>query len=327
MSRPLAALLCGLLLALPNSSVAAVTFDWAYVGNAGNAADPSTGRGSVNYGFAISRTEVTNAEYAEFLNTVAADDAFGGVDPTLYNNLMGSASLGGITRSGSPGTYSYSVRPNMANKPVAYVSFFDAMRFVNWLHNGQVNGGTESGVYEIGTGVDEVRSENARFWIPSEDEWYKAAYHQPATQGGDTDDYWLYPTASNAAPTLATANLVGDITNPGANVANYDSASPWNGLVTTVASAGPESSSFYGTFDQAGNLSEWNEPVLDSVLRGFRGGNWASNSIGLRSDNRVGGLPAFENSVIGFRIATIPEPTTATLLILGVMGATVRRRC
>ena len=160
----------------------------------------------------------------------------------------------------------------MGNKPVNFVSFFDSMRFVNWLENGQPTGGsgTESGVYTIGNGLNETRAPGATFFIPSEDEWYKAAYHQPAVQGGDTDDYWLYPTASNSVPTVATANSVGDINNPGANVANYGSGADWNGQdgnVTTVGSAGPLSASFYGTFDQGGNVREWNEAVIGSSAR------------------------------------------------------------
>jgi formylglycine-generating enzyme required for sulfatase activity len=166
----------------------------------------------------------------------------------------------------------------MADKPVNYVSFLDAMRFVNWLDNGQGSGDTESGVYAVNNGLTETRSVNASYFIPSEDEWYKAAYHQPAAQGGDSDDYWLYPTASNTAPTVATATSTGDIANPGTNVANYFDGADWNsqdGNVTTVGSAGSgsESESFYGTSDQGGNVGEWNEAVIGSS-RGLRGGSW-----------------------------------------------------
>ncbi len=304
------------------TSAATVGFEFAHVGNAGNAADPMTGLGSVPYNYSISKTEVTNAQYTAFLNAVASTDDFGGDDPTLYDNRMDFNSIGGITRNGQPGSYSYVTKANMADKPVTYVSFFDAMRFVNWLHNGQSVAGTETGVYTIDNGVSEVRSAEARFWIPSEDEWYKAAYHQPAGQGGDSDDYWLYPTASNTAPTLATANNVGDISNPGADVANYDFARPWDGILTTVGSAGPNSASFYGTFDQGGNVSEWNEAVLESNLRGFRGGSWNSNSIGLRSDNQVGGLPTFG---LGFRVASVPEPSSICVGVAPILCLILQR--
>jgi sulfatase modifying factor 1 len=311
---------------LPQPCLAEVTFDWAYVGNVGNSPDPATGAGAVSYDYAISKHEVTNAQYTEFLNAVAATDNFGGVDPALYSSFMASTSMGGIVQSGGPGSYSYSTKPNMAQKPVTYVSFFDAMRFTNWLHNGQGSGGTESGVYAIGSGVSEVRAADARYWIPSGNEWYKAAYHQPAAQSGDADDYWLYPTASNTAPIKATANLVGDITNPGSNVANYAPPRSWDGAVTTVGSGGASSDSFYGAFDQGGNVSEWTEEVFDSIYRGMPGGSWSTNVIGLRADDRVSTLPEFELLSVGFRIATIPEPTALALATMLAGYALLRRR-
>jgi formylglycine-generating enzyme required for sulfatase activity len=295
-----------------------VTFDWAIVGNAGNAADPQTGFGAVSYNYAISTTEVTNAQYVEFLNAVAATDSFGGVRPALYNTQIGSDARGGITRSGVPGSFTYATKPNMANKPVNYVSFFDAMRFVNWLHNGQGSGGTETGVYAIGNGLDEVRSADARFWIPSEDEWYKAAYHDATA--GTAGVYFDYATGSDSIPIFATANSVGDISNPGAGVVNWRARAGWNGRngnVTTVGSAGLASASPYGTFDQNGNVSEWNEAVFDPSnpsLRGQRGGSWGgslTNSSNLRADSRGADIPAIGGSNVGFRVATVvPEPSS-----------------
>ena len=208
---------------LAGPAPAEVTFDWATVGNPDNAADPLNegdipGIGSVAVVYRIAKSEVTNDQYAQFLNAVAATNANG-----LYNGSMGSNARGGITQNGSSGSFTYSVKTDMGNKPVNYVSFLDAMRFVNWLHNGQPTDAqdastTETGVYTIGTGVSEIRAADAQFFIPTENEWYKAAYHQPSAQGGDTDDYWLYPTASNSVPTVATANATGDISNPADNV-------------------------------------------------------------------------------------------------------------
>ena len=148
----------------------------------------------------------------------------------------------------------------MGDKPVNFVSFFDAMRFSNWLENGQGAGSTESGVYSIGTGLDESRAVNARFFIPSEDEWYKAAYHDPVNAGADangTTDYWFYPTQSDIAPTTATADGTGNIDNDTANIANYKDGSDWNsqnGNVTTVGSGGTGSESYYGVADLGGNV-------------------------------------------------------------------------
>jgi len=312
---------------LPHSTSATVIFNWATVGNPGNAADPTTGFGTVADTYRIARTEVTNGQYAEFLNAKAASDPNG-----LYNTNMGvTTQRGGITRSGSSGSFTYAPSANMDNKPVNYVSFFDTMRFTNWLHNGQGAGSTETGVYNVTDGVSEARDPNASFFIPSEDEWYKAAYHQPAAQGGDSDNYWLYPTASNSVPTLATANSVGDISNPGTNVANYNFDAVWNGQngnVTTVGSAGPGSASFYGTFDQGGNVWEWNEALLSgSSRRGLRSGSWSGVENVLRSSLRNNFSPSGEVANIGFRVASvIPEPASLAMIVAGIPLLLRRRR-
>ena len=80
----------------------AVTIPTVPVGNAGNAAD-ITGYGSVAYNYRIGTYEVTNAQYAEFLNAKAKSDPL-----NLYHTGMASA-FGGIVRSGSSGNYSYTV--------------------------------------------------------------------------------------------------------------------------------------------------------------------------------------------------------------------------
>jgi sulfatase modifying factor 1 len=325
------------------SELQAVTIPTVLVGNAGNAPDAflwplnnptNTLFGGVAYDFRIGTTEVTNAQYIEFLNAKAASDPL-----ALYNPSMGSSILGGIVRSGSPGSYSYAAKSNMADKPVNYVSWYDSIRFANWLNNGQGNGDTETGAYTLlgGTptpsnGVSITRNMGASWFLPSEDEWYKAAYHQPASQGGPFDDYWTYPTASDTAPISATANAVGDISNPGANVANFGTDADWNGRsgnVTTVGSAGPLSQSFYGTFDQAGNVWEWNEALLrDATSRGLRGDSF---SISVETSFSYAGFrmladPSNEASIHGFRVATVPEPSTYTLAALGVIGLLAARR-
>jgi formylglycine-generating enzyme required for sulfatase activity len=296
------------------------------VGNPGNPPDPgniSEGNtyGAVAYEFSIGRYEVTNAQYTEFLNLVA------GTDPnSLYNENMGSNARGGIARSGASGSYTYAVKPNMGDKPVSFVSWYDAVRFCNWLHNGRPTGAqnattTEGGAYtlagatSIGVGSDPIHRENgrnagARFWIPSENEWYKAAYHQPAADGGDADHYWLYPTGANTEPTIATADEFGNINNDTANIANYYLGADWNGQdgnVTTVGSGGPGSASYYGAFDIAGNVWEWNEQIINGG-RGLRGGSWGGPSGGhyvfLGSPLRNSGVaPSGEDIDFGFRVA------------------------
>ena len=199
------AFVCALpvLLAAPAS---AVEIDWVFVGDPGNPPDTASNCfaancGSVGYEYSISKFEVTNAQYAEFLNLKAARNSVG-----LYNTNMGSDAQGGITRSGSPGSHTYAVKPGFADKPVNFVSLYDAMRFANWLHNGQGNGDTESGAYTLlgGTALPSnwstVTSEpDAKIFLPSENEWYKAAYYD-----GPSATYFVFPTGTDA-PTSCSA--------------------------------------------------------------------------------------------------------------------------
>jgi len=333
------------LFATGTPSHAEVAFEWVTVGRPGNLPDPLNsgavpGIGAVPYVYRIAKYEVTNAQYVEFLNAVATTDT-----NSLYHVWMASDSLrGGIERTGSPGTYVYATKPNMGDKPVNLVTYINAMRFANWLHNGQPTGAqdvttTEDGAYSIADGFAEVRKPMARFFIPSENEWYKAAYHQPQADGGDVDDFWLYSTRSNSIPTIAQADAVGNISNPGANVANYQFGAVWNGQgghVTTVGSAGSLSDSYYGTADQAGNLHEWNEALLLSgSCRGARGGAWAYAGTALSSSVQGCEHPSSFSSAlmrVGFRIATVAEnagvPAVSTwgLLVL-LFGLLVAATC
>lgn len=307
-----------------------VTLEWVTVSDAGNAAD-STGYGSVSYEYQIMKYEVTNAQYAEFLNAKAASDP-----NNLYNTSMGSDARGGITRSGSSGSYSYSVKSGYADMPVVYVSHLDAQRFANWIHNGQGSGDTETGAYTVGSLA--IHSGLANVWIPTENEWYKAAYYQPMSAGGPSDSYWLYPTRSDTQPTSATAPSAL------ANAANYyydDSianginggyavtqSTSFNGGTNYLTNVGAysNSSSYYGTFDQGGNVWEWNEAVFSGTARGLRGGSY----IGV--DSLQSSVPAFldpanELNDVGFRLASsVPEPTRMVLLLTGGCGLLLRRR-
>lgn len=300
-----------------NAIQGVVRVEMVTVGDAGNFAD-TTGvpnpAGAVAYEYKIGKYEVTNAQYAAFLNAVAAADS-----NNLFNTNMGSNARGGITRSGTSPNFSYAVNAFMGDKPVNYVSWYDCLRFCNWLHNGQPSGAqdattTEDGAYTL-TGTNSIqtpgsdpthgangRNAGARFHLPSEDEWYKAAYHEP---GASTNSYWLYPTRSDTAPTVATADAFGNIDNDAANIANYNFGADWNGEngnVTTVGSGGPGSASYYDAFDMGGNVWEWNEQNI-SGSRGLRGGSWVFVSGLLRSSFRNGGNPSLEVDSYGFRVA------------------------
>src|SRR4029453_11714492 len=127
MPRLFLSLLLSLLIA---SAASAVTMDWTPIGNPGNACDPQSQGcfGAVGYDYLIGTYEVTNAQYAEFLNAKGASDP-----SVLYSS--GKTGFGGITRSGTFGNYTYSVVAGREDMPVSYVSFFDALRFTNWMNN------------------------------------------------------------------------------------------------------------------------------------------------------------------------------------------------
>jgi len=159
------AVLAGISLVTP--AMAVVNIAWVPVGNAGNSADPSTGYGAVGYSYQIGKYEVTNSQYAEFLNAKGASNSNG-----IYNAGMAGY---GIAQTGSFGSYTYSVTSGLENRPVVYVSWYDAARFTNWLGNGQGSGDMETGAYTLSgnTGIITVNS-GATVYLPSEDEWYKA---------------------------------------------------------------------------------------------------------------------------------------------------------
>ncbi len=277
---------------------------------------------------------MTNAQYVEFLNAVA--DA----DPnSLYNILMNSSTQGGITRSGSSGNYTYAVKADAigngpggadytyGNKPAVYVSFFDAMRFTNWLENGQPTGvqsasTTEAGVYSIGSGSDEVRNPNATYFIPSDDEWYKAAYYDPNNGGGVYHDY---PTSNDTPPDNNLPSF------DSGNSANYRDSGVYTtgdfSYPMTDVGAYTQSGSPYGTFDQGGNVWEWNEAaIILSSLRGSRGGGWSFISGDLLASDTRYDHPTVENDLAGFRVASIPEPSAMLLGAMAAVGLLMRRR-
>jgi len=322
------------------SPAQAVIFDWATVGNPGNTGEyqPLQGTfGAVDYTYRISKHEVTNNQYTEFLNAV---DPTGANSLFLYNSNMSSHARGGINfNDGAANGSKYEIKSGRDNNPVVFVSFFEAMRFTNWLENGQGSGNTESGVYTIGSGSDEVRDPNATFFIPSEDEWYKAAYHK---NDGITGNYWDYPTSTDVVPysdnpsslnTPDDTNVANVFKNDG--IANgFDDGYAVTGSTSldnnqnylTDVGAYSQAVSPYGTFDQGGNVWEWNELVFDpdlgplpivligeggevqpdsSFLRGSRGGCWCGSSGSLSALDRGYVGPTSENSIFGFRVASV----------------------
>ena len=308
----------------------AVTIDWVPVGNPGNTAD-TTGQpnpaGAVADAFRIMKFEFTNQQYTEFLSSVAATDTY-----SLYNANMGSNARGGITQSGASGSYTYAAKPNMGDKPVLFVSWFDAARVSNWLMNGATSSSsTETGAYTLNGGTSgnaPAVNSGAAVYIPTENQWYKAAYYK----GGSTNaGYWDYATQSDTAPTAVTSGStgIGSAGNAG-NFANFNLAADWNsqnGNVTTVGTNGGASA--YNAFDMSGNVLEWNDLTGAAGLsRGARGGLWDNNATLLSSSSRNQYTASNESEYFGFRLAAVPEPSTYAMALAGLAcgGYSVFRR-
>jgi formylglycine-generating enzyme required for sulfatase activity len=287
--------------------------DWVTVGDPGNACDVQSEGcfGAVASAYRISKFETTNAQYAEFLNTVAAADPNG-----LYNTRMGSdETFGGITRSGSSGSHSDSVKSGFADKPVTFISFYTSLRFVNWLHNGQGSGDTETGAYTITAGGITantiIRNAGATIFLPSENESYKAAYYDAVSTS-----YFDYPAGSDTQTTCTMPGAAANTANCFLAVFDLTDVGSYTG------SASPN-----GTFDQGGNVWEYTDTIVSAGGRAMRGGSWFNAAIDTGASAQGQGSPlADDNNNIGFRVAMIPEPSTALLLASGLAALAVGRR-
>ena len=309
--------------------------EFVTVGDPNNTADTTT-YGAVSETFDIMKFEFTNQQYVQFLNSV---DPNGNQTNGIYNESMGSNARGGISfTSGNSAGSKYAVKTNMGNKPVNYVSWFDAARVSNWLHNGATSSSSmETGAYTLNnatTGNALALNIGAKFFIPSENQWYKAAYYKG---GGTNAGYWPYATQSNTLPTPVTANSTGvGSAGSSGNLANYNIVADWNGQdgnVTTVGTNGGPST--YGAFDMTGNVREWNDrSSSSSSLRGLRGGFWNGGSGFLSSSARHNFPAWFEDLDIGFRVASLPSSAAAvpepSMMVIGTLfgigGLMAKRR-
>lgn len=297
------------------AAASAISIPTVPIGNPGNAGDArvmndgTTGHGSVGYVYNIGTTEVTNTQYAAFLNAVASDDTYG-----LYNPSM-AGPFCGITRGGVSGAYSYAVTEGREANPVTYVSSWDAARFANWLHNGQPTGEQNAGTTEDGAytltpdGISEntiARNAGWRWAVTSEDEWYKAAYHQPAGAGGSPTNYWRFPTSSDSIPTSSDANF--------------------GGIVGNTMPAGSYGPNYYGVFDIAGNVWEVTDTIARGLYRPMRGGSMFSPGAFAAADDRNTTNAANEGADDGFRVVNVPAPASTALMAFGLIGALARRR-
>ncbi len=286
-------LFCAIFLLAPRPTTA-ITMSWTPVGNPGNTADPATGSlyGAVPYSYNIGTYDVTSSQYVAFLNS---NDPTGANLLALYNSNMSIIYTAGHYAVSGDG-----------NLPVHFVSYYGTLRFANWMDNGQIGGDTESGAYTLlgdtptpSNANTITRTAGAIVFLPSENEWYKAAYYNPATSS-----YYLYPTSSNSTP-----NASGPTSTP--NSANYANAV---GSLTEVG-AYSGTTSPYDAFDMGGDVLQWNEALI-GLDRGLRGGAFFNIAANLESTNRTDSGPSGGIASVGFRLASVPEPSTAVLAVV-----------
>ncbi len=282
---------------------------------------------------------MTAAQYTAFLNAVSTtSDPYG-----LYYHGMATAFPGnfgvniGISQSGSPGSYTYSVIGN-GNLPVFDINWGEAARFCNWLCNGQPtaregNGTIETGAYNMNGATTDAAlmavaalphtgGGTAAYFLPTENEWYKACYYQG---GGTASGYWTYPTQSNLAPSnslmlAATSDNDASYYNGGyTDTTNY--LTP---VGTFAACPGP-----YGTYDMGGDVMQWDETKFSNTSRRARGGAFCFDSDIMASSYSDLDYPAGNGYQMGFRVASseavVPEPTSVALLLAGAVALGIWR--
>ena len=291
--------------------------DFVTIGNPGNPAD-TTGSpnpaGSVGYNYNISKYEVSW---------------------DMMNKANGAGNLG-VTMWGSGGVDVSAV----PNKPAWGISWNTAARFVNYLNTSQgyqaaYNFGTAGYKDNIalwpsgGAGFNinnPFRNTLAHYFLPTVDEWYKAAYFDP--NKGGSGGYWNYANQSDSYP----VNTASGTAQNSAVVGNY----PLTGPADIDAAGGL---SAYGTMAQTGNLWEWMETAWDgsnndpSEVRGLRGGAWNTSGFNdwrMESSFTSSGFPnaestGSEGTAIGFRVASVPEPSSLSLLAIGGVVLALRR--
>ena len=293
-----AAFAAALLAATANGAVithggTTVNMDFVTVGDPGNAGDgQSQGTfGAVDYVYNIGKYEVTKNQW----------DAVSSIADDL------------LTDSG--GYWS-------GNQPAAHISWHEAAMFTNWLTSGNVT----QGAYAIDsgglvTGIDRASAQSSYgtvYFLPTENEWYKAAYYDPNKSGGP--GYWDYPTRHDSPDVPDGIDSAIDAAFDAVFLDTYNQGYP-----NAVDNAGILSA--YGTMGQGGNVEEWNETAVES-RRGFRGGSFYTDAGNLLAATRSRNDPWIEGSNIGFRVASsVPEP--GSLLVwagLGVMGLIWFRR-
>jgi formylglycine-generating enzyme required for sulfatase activity len=263
----------------------------------------------------------------------AADTTSYGAVPYEYRASIYEISQDAITKATASGMANVTAGAWTGNQPAANISWYEAAAFVNFLNTNSGKAAAYDLTFSSGSwsmalwsgeqawtagGTNLYRNKNAFYFLPSENEWYKAAYYNPAGS-----NYFLYPTASSSAPAAVACGT-------SAGTAVYNRAASVPAIVDSAGGLSP-----YGTMGQGGNVREWNESAFDgsnntsSEARTIRGGVWLSTEEFLRSSTRLDGSVSGGVNSLGFRVASVPEPSTYALLAMTAAGAlwmTRRRR-
>lgn len=283
-------------LACPPCPASEIALTFVTVGDPGNPPNPRTygSAGSVAYSYSIGKSPVTNAQFALFLDAVAADDLH-----RIYSPKMK------IRRSRGPGFFSYTPLPGWEKHPVVFVAGIDAIRFCNWLHNNmpigpQGHGTTEDGAYLIqGNDIPGRREPSARFFLPNRDEWLKAAFHDPTREAAIPHRF--FATGSDEQPIEGRPSSLPGQVNAGNEVRE-----------TTAIDAYPNSQTYWGARDMGGNVVNWCEPSGDSALQPYIGiAFWGSSKPNAAGANSSGVNTNNSNREVGlgFRVAAIAPVT------------------
>ena len=271
--------------------VRGIAIDFVTIGNPGNPGDTRpeanpTGCGAVDYVYQIGKYEVTNAQWYDFVEAAG--------EPT-----------------GNPSNaYDHSAYWTSDNIPTNCLSWYEAAQFCNYLTSGDKSQGayqfsgdnSNPGDFE---GIDRdsaIFTYGIVYVIPTEDEWYKAAYYTGTR-------YWTYANGTNVRP----------IQDVDSNYGWASNGQPWN--------VGDGTEEQNGTFDMMGNVKEWNQLLYLDLYRGIRGGSyWYLYYTALGSSMSVVTYPYNDSADYGFRVASVPEPCSLVFLSLGGLALIRRRR-
>lgn len=300
--------------------------------------DGCIGCGTVDHPYSIGKYEVTTAQWTEFFNAAFDRPASDRLPHLIPPTFWGAVSTSPTT----PGGQRWSVPAGNEMRAVGNISWRMAAVYCNWLHNGK---GTDrsafmSGAYDVSTFgfgpmglTDQLTHDvNARYWIPTRNEWMTAVHYDPNKNGPGDGGWWLAPNGTDVPPAYGPpgqrVHVGSGAPRPDPNGPVAQANSGWDETqflgfnpFTVPLGAYPDVQSPWGLLDVAGGTSEWTEEAFgDGVYpqyREFDGSCWAS-SPGNTSVDRpgvIGGnFPQLSTLTLGLRVASsVPGPSTSAV--------------